>query len=554
MTDHLKRLRRGLSELTATALAVVTAFVMLSGAAAAAPYAAFAMDGRTGKEIYSRNADTRLHPASLTKMMTLYMAFSAVEQGKVRLDSRFTVSSHAASQPPSRLGLRPGQKIELRYLIRAAAVKSANDAATVIGEGLAGSEAKFAAQMTAMARALGMRNSNFRNANGLTVDGHYSSARDMTLLGRRLFYDFPQYYNIFSRRSADAGVAKVTSTNSRFLDSYQGADGIKTGYTRAAGFNLTASAQRGSKRIIATVMGGSSTAHRNQQMAELLDAGFGRVPVRVAEIKPKPVAPQPERVRRAEPAIIARSTPAPVAVPAPSARPASLALAPSAAADGQALSLALAAAMASQPAAQASTAVVIAAAPASSSAARDAAVRLALAASMRPQSRPEGSAPDSATETRAEAAAAPSAATLGSSPRPPRARRDAAAAQPAEKKPAREAAAIAAPTRGPERVILASVSGPETRPADRETISRSTTTGAKMWGVNLGRYRSQQEAEQLLLKTALQEATSLDGALRKVAKTKRGFEANFVGLTKGEAALACEKLAARSQNCTILGP
>ncbi len=254
----------------------------------AAPFAAFVMDARTGKQIYGQNADTRLHPASLTKMMTLYMAFNAIERGQVRLDSKFLVSSHAASQPPSRLGLKPGQRIELRYLIRAAAVKSANDAATVIGEGLAGSEAKFAAQMTQMARALGMKNTQFRNANGLTASGHYSTARDMTTLGRRLFYDFPQYYSIFSRRSADAGIATVSSTNKRFLDSYEGADGIKTGYTRAAGFNLTASAKRGSKRIVATVLGGTSTAHRNAVMAELLDAGFGKAPTRVREVKPAP--------------------------------------------------------------------------------------------------------------------------------------------------------------------------------------------------------------------------------------------------------------------------
>ena len=267
--------------------------------AAAAPFAAYVMDGRSGQTLYSQNGDTPLHPASLTKMMTLYLAFAAIEQGRVRLDSRFTVSNHAASMPPSRLGLRPGQQIELRYLIRAAAVKSANDAATVIGEGLAGSEPQFAAQMTAMARALGMRNSQFRNANGLSVDGHYSSAHDLTILGRHLFYDFPQYYSIFSRRSADAGVALVSSTNARFLDSYAGADGIKTGYTRAAGFNLTASAQRGSKRIMATVMGGSSTAQRNQIMAQLLDAGFSNSSANVAVVKPQTVIVQPERVRRA---------------------------------------------------------------------------------------------------------------------------------------------------------------------------------------------------------------------------------------------------------------
>lgn len=172
--------------------------IMVPAASMAAPFAAYVMDARTGKAMYSQNADTRLHPASLTKMMTLYMAFTAIERGQVRLDSQFTISSNAAAEPPSKLGLRAGQKIELRYLIRAAAIKSANDAATAIGEGLAGSEEAFGQQMTAMARALGMRNSNFRNANGLTQTGHYSSAHDMSILGRRLLMIF-RNITIFSR-------------------------------------------------------------------------------------------------------------------------------------------------------------------------------------------------------------------------------------------------------------------------------------------------------------------------------------------------------------------
>ena len=282
-------------------------------AAQSAPFAAFVMDGRTGKQIHAQNADTRLHPASLTKMMTLYMAFTAIERGQVRLDTKFTVSSHAAAEPPSRLGLRAGQQIELRYLIRAAAVKSANDAATVIGENLAGSVPKFAGQMTGMAQALGMRNTQFRNANGLTEAGHYSTARDMSILGRRLFYDFPQYYSIFSRRSADAGIATVRSTNRTFLDNYAGADGIKTGYTRAAGFNLTASAQRGSKRIIATVFGGTSTAQRNAVMAQLLDMGFGKAPTRVREIKPEPPQYIVERKSSRKVAVAQASSPRPTA-------------------------------------------------------------------------------------------------------------------------------------------------------------------------------------------------------------------------------------------------
>lgn len=182
---------------TARLWALLLLAVILPAQLSAAPFAAYVMDARTGQPIYSQNADTRLHPASLTKMMTLYLAFAAIERGQVRLDSKFTISSNAAAEPPSKLGLRAGQQIELRYLIRAAAIKSANDAATAIGEGLAGSESAFAQQMTATARALGMRNSQFRNAHGLTQEGHYSTAQDMSLLGRRLFYDFPQYYNIF---------------------------------------------------------------------------------------------------------------------------------------------------------------------------------------------------------------------------------------------------------------------------------------------------------------------------------------------------------------------
>jgi len=255
----------------------------------AAPFAAIVIDARTGEVLYEKNADARLNPASLTKMMTLYIAFQEIQAGNLSLDTVITVTKTAAAQPPSRLGLKPGQKIALRYLIRAAAVKSANDAAVAIGDHISGSPAAFGKRMTRTAKQLGMTNTTLRNASGLTAEGHLSSARDMNTLGRHLFYDFPQYYNIFSRRTADAGIAQVNNTNRRFLDGYEGADGIKTGYTAAAGFNLTASALRGKKRIIATVFGGTSTAQRNVKMAELMDIGFGAAKNRVNE-KP-PVAP-----------------------------------------------------------------------------------------------------------------------------------------------------------------------------------------------------------------------------------------------------------------------
>ena len=272
---------------------LVACAVLVTSPLQAAPYAAIVMDARTGEVLYEKNANTRLNPASLTKMMTLYIVFQEIEAGNLSLDTKVTISDYAAAQPPSRLGLKPGQKIAIRYLIRAAAVKSANDAASALGDKISGDHVAFAKRMTRTARQLGMDNTTFKNANGLTADGHLSTAHDMNVLGRHLFYDFPQYYNIFSRRTADAGVATVTNTNSRFLDGYEGADGIKTGFTSAAGFNLTASARRGDKHIIATVFGSTSTVNRTAKMKELMDIGFGEARSNVTE-QPPVAAPLPD--------------------------------------------------------------------------------------------------------------------------------------------------------------------------------------------------------------------------------------------------------------------
>ena len=284
MASRLKQCAYGVTLFLFSILVSVIAPVQ----SVAAPYAAMVMDARTGEVLHSRNADTRLHPASLTKMMTLYIAFQAIQRGEITLDTEVKISSNAASEPPSKLGLRNGQTIKLRYLLRAAAVKSANDAATAIGEAISGSESAFATRMNRTAAAMGMTNTTFKNAHGLTQNGHMSTARDMSVLGRHVIYDFPQYYNLFSRISADAGVARVAHTNRRFLNSYDGADGIKTGYTRAAGFNLVASAQRGQERIIATVFGGESTARRNARIKELMDMGFQRAPSNVRVNEPTP--------------------------------------------------------------------------------------------------------------------------------------------------------------------------------------------------------------------------------------------------------------------------
>ena len=269
---------------------VVFTAILLAGAggrpAVAAQYSAIVMDMRDGTVLYESNPDRRQQPASLTKMMTLYLAFEAVQNGQLRLDQRVRISRHAARQPASKLYLKVGQRVSIRSLIRASAIKSANDAAVALAEAISGSEKAFARLMTARARQLGMTNTTFRNANGLTARGHLSTARDMAILGRHLFFDFPQYYNLFSRRTDRAAGKRVWNTNRRLLSSYRGADGIKTGYTRAAGYNLVASAHRGSKRIIVALFGGKSSRWRNARMVNLLDKGFARAGTRVAMVPP----------------------------------------------------------------------------------------------------------------------------------------------------------------------------------------------------------------------------------------------------------------------------
>lgn len=274
-------------------------FVAAGSPASAAQYGAIVLDMRDGSVLHESNADLVQSPASLTKMMTLYLTFEAIKNGQISVDQSVRVSSHAASQPPSKLYLKAGQRVTIRSLIRAAAIKSANDAAVALAEAIAGSERAFAVQMTAKARQLGMSRTTFKNANGLTARGHLSTPRDMALLGRHLFFDFPQYYNIFSRKSDRAAGKQIWTTN-RLLSSYPGADGIKTGFTNAAGYNLVASAHRGDKRIVAAIFGGRSSRSRNAQMVKLLDKGFARADTRVAMVRPRAVrtlvaeAPVPE--------------------------------------------------------------------------------------------------------------------------------------------------------------------------------------------------------------------------------------------------------------------
>ena len=235
--------------------------------------AAIVADAVTGEVLYELKADRRHYPASLTKMMTLYLLFDALQHGQVALTTSLPVSKHASDQPPSKVGVAPGDWITVEQAIRSLAVKSGNDVAVVVAEALAGSEAAFARQMTAMARRLGMWRTSFFNASGLPDERQLSTPRDMAKLSRALLYDFPQYYHYFSAPNFSYKGRRFSSHN-RLLYSYSGTDGIKTGYTRVAGYNISVSAVRSGRRLVAVVFGANSSAKRNTWAASLLDRAY----------------------------------------------------------------------------------------------------------------------------------------------------------------------------------------------------------------------------------------------------------------------------------------
>ncbi len=239
--------------------------------ARASKYAGIVVDARTGNVLYSENADALRYPASLTKMMTLYLVFEALESGRIKLDSRVPVSAKAAAMPPSKLGLRPGNTITVEQGILGLVTRSANDAATALGEYVGGSEGRFAQLMTAKAHALGMTRTTYRNCNGLPNTAQMTTARDQARLGIALRKHFPQYYHYFSTRSFQYG-RQVIGNHNRLLGVVKGVDGIKTGYTQAAGFNLVTSAQLDGHSIVGVVLGAPSGGWRNQQMTRLVKA------------------------------------------------------------------------------------------------------------------------------------------------------------------------------------------------------------------------------------------------------------------------------------------
>jgi len=274
MTALFRRVTAGvLAIVAAVALSVPAMSPVEAQSSDNARYAAIVVDATTGEVLFARRADSQRYPASVTKIMTLYLTFEALQKGKVHLDDIVTVSPLAASQPPSKLGLAAGQTIRLDDAMRATTVRSANDMAMLLAEHVGGSQARFAAMATLKAEQLGMTQTRYVNPNGLPDSRQVTSARDLAILARAVMRDFPQYYSYFGLHDWAYNGRDYRNTNGLLLGG-NGYDGIKTGFTNASGYNLAASAVRDGRRIITVVLGGRSSASRNAHVAELMNTGF----------------------------------------------------------------------------------------------------------------------------------------------------------------------------------------------------------------------------------------------------------------------------------------
>ena len=285
---------------------VAAVFTISSHPTQAAPYADIVVDANSGTVLHSTNPDAQRHPASLTKIMTLYLLFEQIEAGKLKLDSPLKVSAEAAGQMPTKLGLKPGSTLAVEDAIKGIVTRSANDAAVVVAEAIAGDESEFAKLMTRKAQALGMSHTIYRNASGLPDNGQVTTARDQSTLGRAIQERFPRYYKYFSIRSFTFRGQSIGNHN-HLLGRVDGVDGIKTGYINASGFNLVTSVHRGNRYLVAVVMGGSSAGSRDARMRDLISekiaqASTKRTAPMVAEAGvTREATPEPKLVARAEP-------------------------------------------------------------------------------------------------------------------------------------------------------------------------------------------------------------------------------------------------------------
>jgi D-alanyl-D-alanine carboxypeptidase len=324
---------------TAALAAAIACNPLLATAQEAGRHAVLVVDANTGRVLHDRSADAPRFPASLVKLMTLYMIFELIEQGRLELNTKVRFSANAVAAPPSNLDVEEGTEIALIDAIKALITKSANDVAVAVAEHIAGSEEKFAELMTRRARELGMKSTAFRNASGLPDPEQVTTARDMITLALRLQDQFPKYYPLFATRTFTWGGETYRNHNT-LLFRYQGLDGMKTGYIRASGFNLVASARRGKKHVIAAYFGGNTAALRNAAVRRHLDAGFAKAssvktrqpgPLLSAQAKAPPLArakaapiveakaPPPAPSKALPGIVLAVPAPQPVQRPSPAA-------------------------------------------------------------------------------------------------------------------------------------------------------------------------------------------------------------------------------------------
>jgi len=453
------------------------------------PYAAIVVDAKTGAVLHQANPDSLRHPASLTKIMTLYLLFERLEASTIKLDSPLEVSEAASIQAPTKLGLKPGETIEVEDAIKALVTKSANDAAVVVAEALGGSEDDFARLMTRKARALGMRHTVYRNASGLPNDAQITSARDQALLGIAIQQRFPRYYRYFSIKSFDYRGNALRNHN-RLLGRVDGVDGIKTGYTRASGFNLVTAVHRGGGHIVAVVLGGRSSGQRDARMRDLIETQIAKAStkgpvIRLAEVPlPKPSAATPQLASAA-------ITP--------------LSLNP-------------------LPRAIESTATIPPPPPGSKAPIKPVQVKTLTVKLVSAKRKP--AAPPAPAPTAAFAAAPAETATDAAAPPPQDAHPGAPSASPASDSPSQDAAE------------------PPAKAADAQAPARHAKR--RGWAIQVGAFEDEKEAKERLSSAQSKAASLLESADGYTERTTKGdktyYRARFAGLDRERAQAVCRRL------------
>jgi len=509
------------SLLAVTMVGAVSLTIVTDSAQAAknpSRHAAIVIDANTGKTLFAESADAKRFPASLTKMMTLYMVFEAMQAGRINKNTKIPFSKYAASRPPTKIGVAAGQTITVEDAIMALITRSANDAAAALGEYLGGSEPRFAQMMTAKARRLGMRSTTFRNASGLPNPNQQTTARDMAILGIALRQHYPQYYGYFGRSSFQFR-GKTINGHNRLLGRIEGVDGIKTGYVNASGYNLVTSVNRDDRRIVAVVMGGNTGASRDATMTRLIQAHLEKAtPSRRgndALLMARNDAP-------AAPTVAATPSPLPRAVPIPAERADQqpVLVADASGSTGSAQD-AISAVISRQPPIPAQQPEMLAlASPTPRPAASTSSQLVAIPT-------PKASIPNVDPVTTASANTA--AARMGLAPKP-----------------------VAAVRNEPIAVPQENVRQPQ--PAQTTVAMAAANDVAGAWAIQIGSLPSENQAQEMLNKAAQQAGSTLRATSPMTETFNKGnntfYRARFVGFeTKTAAWDACDALKKKKFSC-----